>query len=234
MGRRLGMVMLVCMLMAAGCRAATPAPRPPTVAFPTFPQPTFTPAPPAPPAWLTRTLQPTTPPTWTPPPTRLPPTPTPSPQPVAPSPTPVHSAAYLGVVREGGVLGELWNLADVRYGAHADRFRVVWEMAEPRDHVPRYRVVEVDNAASPLPTGHDPAWGAARIDVVISDLYAYGFPLGERLPIVPPKNPVVTRIGLYPTFDDALLGFSIGLKLPAAYEVYELTNPVRIVIDVLY
>ena len=47
-------------------------------------------------------------------------------------------------------------------------------------------------------------------------------------------NPQVTHIGLYPTFSDAHLGFSIGLKEPSAYEVYELTNPVRIVIDVLY
>jgi hypothetical protein len=51
---------------------------------------------------------------------------------------------------------------------------------------------------------------------------------------VPPDNPKVTRIGSYPTFDDACLGFSIGLKSVSAYEVYELTDPVRIVIDVLF
>jgi hypothetical protein len=122
----------------------------------------------------------------------------------------------------------------VRYGLRPERLRVVWEMAEPGNHVPLFEVVEVDNAADPFPTGHDPSWGAARIDLVVSDLYAYDFPLGERLPLIPSDNPWVTRIGLYPTFSDAHLGFSIGLKAPSAYRVYELTNPVRIVIDVLY
>lgn len=149
------------------------------------------------------------------------------------TPTQVPSA-HLDVVRQGGVLGDAWKLADVRYGVHPDRLRVVWEMAEPRDRVPRFQVVEVDNAASPFPTGYDHAWGTARIDLVVSDLYAYDYPLGQQLPLVPPDNPRVTRIGSYPTFDDALLGFSIGLKAVSAYEVYELTDPVRIVIDVLY
>ena len=75
---------------------------------------------------------------------------------------------------------------------------------------------------------------SARIDLVVSDLYAYDFPIAEHLPLIPPDNPWVTRIGLYPTFSDAHLGFSIGLKAPSAYKVYELTGPVRIVIDVLF
>jgi hypothetical protein len=149
------------------------------------------------------------------------------------TPTP-ETSAYLGMARRGGRLGKIWNLADVRYGLHPGRLRVVWEMAEPGDHVPLYEAVEVDNAAEPFPTGHDLSWGTARIDLVVSDLYAYDFPLGKHLPIVLPDNPRVTRIGLYPTFSDAHLGFSIGLKEPAAYEVYELKDPVRIVIDVLY
>jgi hypothetical protein len=54
------------------------------------------------------------------------------------------------------------------------------------------------------------------------------------LPLTLPDNPLVTRVGLYPTFSDAHLGFSIGLKEPASYKVYEFTYPVRIVISVLY
>ncbi len=162
------------------------------------------------------------------------PTPTSSPRPTpTTTPTPQPSP-WLGVARQGGKLGRVWTLVDVRYGLHPDRLRVVWEMNESGEGVPLYEAVEVDNAADPSPTGHDPAWGAARIDLVVSDVYAYDFPLGQHLPLVPPDNPVVTRIGLYPTYSDAHLGFSIGLKSPAAYEVYELTNPVRIVIDVLY
>ena len=160
---------------------------------------------------------------------------TPSSQAVPPANTPTSNAlTYLGVVQQGGELGLVWNLADVRYGLQPDRLRVVVEMAELREHVPWFQVVEVDNAASPFPTGHDPSWGTARIDLIVSDLYARNSPITERLPLVPPDNPKVIRIGGYPTFDDARLGFSIGLTAVSAYEVHELTDPVRIVIDVLF
>jgi hypothetical protein len=145
------------------------------------------------------------------------------------SPTP-----SLGVAQVGGRLGGVWNLADVRYALHPDRLRFVIEMAEVREHVPFYRVVQVDNAEFPFPTGHDPSWGAARIDLVVSDLYGYDPPVLEKLPIVPPTNPRVTRIVQYPTFEDSILGFSIGLKSVATFELRELTDPVRLVIDVLW
>ncbi|MCP4537885.1 MAG: hypothetical protein GY832_12140 [Chloroflexi bacterium] len=165
-------------------------------------------------------------PTVTPLPTQptMPPTSTPLPDP----------SSYLSDAREGGSLGSIWTLADLRYGLHPDRVQVVLEMAEPASQVPFFQVVEVENATSPFPTGHDPSWGEARIDLVVSDLYARNSPIIEQLPLTLPGDPVVTRIGLYPTFSDAHLGFSIGLKEPAAYEVYELTDPVRIVITVLY
>lgn len=167
-------------------------------------------------------------------PTLVPASPAPTYTPSPPAPEPTSTQAYLGVVRKGGELGGVWTLADLRYGVHPDRLRVVVEMVEPRDGVPLYQVVEVDNAAEPFPTGHDPSWGVARIDLVVSDLYAYNSPVFEALPIVPTDNPTVTRIGHYPTFDDSSLGFSIGLAAVSAYEVYELTDPVRIVIDVLW
>lgn len=151
------------------------------------------------------------------------------------SPTPtLEPSAYLNLVQEGGKLGRLWNLADVRYALHEDRIRVVVEMVEPGAHVPRFEVVEVDNEASPFPSGHDPSWGTARIDLQVSDLYAYDSPAYEALPFVPPDNPRLTRIGRFPTYADSILGFSIGLKQVSAYEVHELTDPVRIVIDVLW
>ena len=227
----LAVLALILVLLLPACSQPTPQVVKETVvvyvtqqALPTYtPYPTYTPAPPAP--------------TYTPYPTPTPqpatPTSTPTPQPPTPTSTPLpESSTYLGVARQGGRLGKIWNLADVRYHLHPDRLRVVWEMAEPGDHVPLFEVVEVDNAADPFPLGHDPSWGAARIDLVMSDVYAYDFPLSQRLPIIPPDNPQVTRIGLYPTFSDAHLGFSIGLKKPSAYEVYALKDPVRIVIDV--
>ena len=195
------------------------------------PLPTYTPYP----TYTSVPLAPTYTPYPTPTQQAVAPTSTPTPQAMPPTSTPTPDLlAYLGVVRQGGRLGAVWSLADVRYGLHPDKLRVVWEMAGPGDHVPLFKAVEVDNLADPFPLGHDPSWGAARIDLVMSDVYAYDFPLIQQLPLIPPDNPQVTRIGLYPTFSDAHLGFSIGLKEPSAYEVYELTNPVRIVIDVLY
>ena len=154
----------------------------------------------------------------------------PYPPPVATTATPLPS--YLGMAFEGGELGKVWNLADVRYNVDPDHVRVVVEVVETRDHVPYYRVTEVDNATEPFPTGHDDVWGVARIDLVVSDLYARESPAFEALPLVPADNPLVTRIGHFPTFDDASLGFSIGLKQAFRYEMHELTDPVRIVIDV--
>ncbi len=184
-------------------------------------------------------------PTATTPPATLLPTATQTPQPTAASPTSappsptseptsVPSLDYVGVKKQGGALGGTWTLTDVRVGAHEERFRVVIEVAEARDRAPFFEAIEVDNAATPFPSGHDPAWGAARIDLIISDLYLFDFPVSERLPIAAPENPVVTRVGRYPTESDAHIGFSIGLREPAAYEAYYLTEPVRVVIDVLY
>jgi hypothetical protein len=46
--------------------------------------------------------------------------------------------------------------------------------------------------------------------------------------------PVVTAVAMLPLFDDALLGFSIWLTSSAAFEVHELTDPVRLAVDVVY
>jgi hypothetical protein len=65
-------------------------------------------------------------------------------------------------------------------------------------------------------------------------LYAIGSPVFQELPVVLPDNPAVTRIGQYPTFEDSILGLSVGLKAVTPYEVLELTDPVRLVLDVLW
>jgi hypothetical protein len=204
-------VLLTLILMAAGCvcapkREVPPATTPPATLLPT----------------ATQTPQPTAAP------------PTSAPPPSTSEPTSLPSVNYVGLKKQGGVLGGTWTLTDVRVGAHEERFRVVIEVAEARDRAPFFEAIEVDNAADPFPSGHDPAWGVARIDLIISDLYLFDFPVNERLPIAAPENPVVTRVDRYPTESDAHIGFSIGLREPAAYEAYYLTEPVRVVIDVLY
>jgi hypothetical protein len=220
--RRLAMVVVCLIALLPACsRPASTVIKETVVVYITQPPlPTYTPYPTYTPVPLAPTYTPY-------------PTPTSQSAPSISTPT-LAPPSYLGIVQQGGRLGKIWRLADVRYGLHPDRLRVVWEMVEPEDHVPLFKAIEVDNALVPFPTGHDPAWGAARIDLVVSDLYARDFPLSQRLPFVLPDNPRVTRIDLYPTFSDAHLGFSIGLKAPSAYEVYELTNPVRIVIDVFF
>jgi hypothetical protein len=210
--RTIQAVALALLLIASGCKCA-PKREVPTA---TVPQ-TALPSPRATPTLLPTAASPTSAPS-------LP----------TSEPTGEPSSDYLGVKKQGGALGGTWTLKDVRVGAHEDRFRVVVEVTEARDRAPFFEAIEVDNAAVPFPTGHDPTWGAARIDLVISDLYLFDFPVSERLPIAAPENPVVTRVDRYPTESDAHVGFSIGLREPAAYEAYYLTEPVRIVIDVLY
>lgn len=161
-----------------------------------------------------------------------PPSPTPSP-PIVLTPPP-----YIGVPYEGGSLGYIWNLTDIRYEVQTDRVRLILEMEGGEEGIPHFHLVEVynDQVLFPVAEGreaYDPSWGEARIDVIISDLYAYDYPLNEKLPLIPPDNPLVTVIGLYPTYDDALLGFSIGLKVAAPYEVSTLESPAQIVIEVL-
>jgi len=110
-------------------------------------------------------------------------------------------------------------------------------MGGGEEGIPYFQLVEVYNdqvlfPVAPDEEAYDPSWGEARIDIIISDLYAWDYPLNEKLPFIPPDNPLVTKIGLYPTYDDAMLGFSIGLNHAAPYEVSTLESPARIVIEV--
>jgi len=135
-------------------------------------------------------------------------------------------------------LGYIWNLTDIRCEVQPDRVRLIFEVEGGEEGIPYFELVEVYNdqvlfPVAPDQEAYDPSWGEARIDIIISDLYAYDYPLNEKLPIVLPDSPLVTKIGLYPTYDDAMLGFSIGLKRSAPYEVSTLESPARIVIEVL-
>ena len=131
-------------------------------------------------------------------------------------------------------MGEIWNLAEIRHADHADRFRLVLEMEEVRTTVPFYVAELTDEETDPFPLERDPVWGTVRIDIVVSDLYAWDIPLGDQLPAEVEDSPLINAITLFPTFDDALLGFSIWLESPAFFEVYELAEPVRLVVDVVY
>lgn len=135
---------------------------------------------------------------------------------------------------EGGTLGTIWSLADIRYAERSGRFRLVLEMEETAASVPYYTAELTDASMAPFPGTREPTWGKKRIDMVLSDVYAYDYPLADQLPIELQDNPIVTAVTQLPTYDDARLGFSIWLKGPAAFEVHELTGPGRIVVDVFY
>lgn len=147
-----------------------------------------------------------------------------------PSPTPV----LIGQRVEGGTLGSIWSLAAIRYSEQDDHFRLVLEMEEAGTTVPFYTAELTDEDSDPFPGERDPAWGTVRIDLVVSDLYGYDYPDWDQLPIEVEDDPLVTAITRLPIFDDALLGFSIWLESPAPFEVHELTEPVRLAVDVFY
>ncbi len=153
---------------------------------------------------------------------------------LSPSATLPAASGLLNVPKVGGEEGQVWNLADLRYGLHATHLRLVLEMRESGATTPKYRVVEVSNAQTPFPGETDVDWGEARLDILINDLYAHNYPLEETLPIEFLDNPVILRIGQYPTVNEAIFGLSIGLHTPVKYEVYELGEPVRIVVDIFY
>ncbi len=153
--------------------------------------------------------------------------------PATPAPTLAVPTGVLNVPKTGGEEGGRWTLVDLRHGLHADRLRIVWEFAEPGQAVPRYRAVEVDNAAAPPTTGDVTGLGVARVDLLLNGVQA-AVELDATLPSEFEENPVATRLVHYPTADETRLGFSIGLLQPAQFEVYELSGPVRIVLDVLY
>ncbi len=107
-------------------------------------------------------------------------------------------------------------------------------MEETGTRTPYYIAELTDEATEPSPGTRQPTWGEDRIDLIVSDLYACDYPLASRLPMEAGDNPIVTVVSQLPTYDDARLGFSIWLRCPARFEVLELTEPVRIAVDVFY
>ncbi|MDF1513195.1 MAG: hypothetical protein P1S60_05235, partial [Anaerolineae bacterium] len=76
------------------------------------------------------------------------PTATSTSEPIAPTPSatpPMVTPTRTPIAITGGEMGLIWNLADVRYGVHQDRVRVVIEMADDRASIPHYKIEVVDN-----------------------------------------------------------------------------------------
>jgi hypothetical protein len=136
--------------------------------------------------------------------------------------TPMPS--YIGLSVSGGQLGEVFSLVDLRSGVNAEgTVRLVWELSA-RNGMPSYEIVEESNTLS-QPESEIP--GKARLTVTLHDVSAMD--LGPTLPLAVAGTTAVTGVFMIPTFDDALLSFGAGL---ARYEVTELEDPARLVVDV--
>ncbi len=162
-----------------------------------------------------------------------PPFPTaPSALPTAPPPTAVSSAdgpvytAIDGAVVEGGEIGTIFNLADVRVGRHDGFTRIVWEMEEAEGR-PFHRVVtRVREDGSPVQP-----FGRHWLEVSISDVYAWTRPElleSRRVDL----DGAVTVLQQLMIGDDAIYSVGVGLAGPVRFELGLLERPVRLVLDV--
>lgn len=135
-------------------------------------------------------------------------------------------AAVDGAVVEGGEIGTIFNLADVRVGRHDGYTRIVWEMEEAEGR-PYHRVVtrvrEDGSAVQPF--------GRHWLEVSISDVYAWTRPeLLESRTVA--LDGAVTVLQQLMIGDDAIYAVGVGLAGPVRFEVSLLESPVRLVLDV--
>lgn len=152
-------------------------------------------------------------------------------------PPAAHSA---GTVTVGGEVGKIRNIRDIRYGVHDDRVRFVFEFSGEGEDPPRYQIQEVKNV-EPFPAREDGTpvvganWGEARIEILLTDVYGrdYFSAMEHPLPWTLKTNPVATKFGILPVFDDAVSGYVVGIKTTAPYDVKVYKDPVRLIIDVL-
>lgn len=170
-------------------------------------------------------------------PTRSAPPPTPRPAPSATLPSgdvPPQDeaddgplvAAFDGVVVEGGEIGAIYNLSDIRVGRHDGFTRIVWEMAEAEGS-PYHRVVS--RADEDAPPGEP--FGRYWLEISISDVYAWDRPELLQSRDVEAGGSV-SALAQMMIGDDALYAVGVSLDGPARFEVSALENPVRLVLDV--
>lgn len=135
-------------------------------------------------------------------------------------------ASVDGAVVEGGELGTIFNLADVRVGRHDGYTRIVWEMEEAEGR-PYHRVVtRVREDGSPVQP-----FGRHWLEVSISDVYAWTRPeLLESRTVA--LDGAVTVLQQLMIGDDAIYSVGVGLAGPIRFELSLLEEPVRLVLDV--
>lgn len=126
---------------------------------------------------------------------------------------------WAGTSLDGGAIGGTFTLADRRLGAHEDRERVVWEMAEATGGPPSYRVTARLDAEGPY------------LEVVLRDVYAWERP--ELLQPVQGAGGTILLLRQAQIGDDAALAWEVRLARAAPFEAVWLQEPARLVLDVL-
>jgi len=122
---------------------------------------------------------------------------------------------------QGGEMTDGRDLRDIRWGKHTDFERIVLDIYEgaylekgPSVPIPCYFVVEYE-------------YYPFRFTVTLSGIRARNAEFGSF-----PWSCIFEETYSLPYLDDSGLKFAIGLKGPVEFEVFELHNPGRIVIDV--
>ena len=140
----------------------------------------------------------------------------------------------------GGEQGVFMNLTDVRVGAHDGFDRIVFEFAEPRPNpagnggIPYYEIRQ----AKP-PFTQDPSdmpldvFGDAFVQIVMQGATGYDFDgnatyAGAR--VLTPGFGTLAQAAQAGDFE-ATLSWILGLSRPTCWDVQELHNPDRLVID---
>lgn len=151
--------------------------------------------------------------------------PTQSPPQDDPTDRPLY-ASVDGAEVEGGEIGTIFNLADVRVGRHDGYTRIVWEMEEAEGR-PYHRVVtRVREDGSPVQP-----FGRHWLEISISDVYAWSRPeLLESRTVA--LDGAVTVLQQLMIGDDAIYSVGVGLDGPVRFELSLLEEPVRLVLDV--
>jgi hypothetical protein len=134
---------------------------------------------------------------------------------------------YIGVTVEGGAIGQIYQLMDVRTGEHDGFTRIVWELDRKGD-APLFKAVQLEGSVDSMP-------GSAHIEVVLHDVHAFLIP--EIPEIDATDSPAVVGVRHATIYDDSLMGWNVALDSPSVFEIRALVSdsaPTRIVLDVYH
>jgi hypothetical protein len=159
--------------------------------------------------------------------------PTPAPPPAVPaSPQPPFNGTMGPVVveRPGARVAEV---RDVRAGGHANFDRIVLELLEP---VPSYRVEYLAGPATDCGSGEVvPVEGSARLNVVLQPARGHDDNYQPTINLRSLTPDLAAVVQMKRTCDfEAVYAWVIGTRAQRPFQVHELSDPPRLVIDIAH